>query len=116
MNSGPFAACLSSIPAQGHMDSCVYDVCSTKGTKTTMKQLSCAAMATMAEECTALRFVINQWRTLSGCSKLIFFKKGTFFNYYFHLECNHSYWHKWLFFVFLFVFLSWSLNSYIYLN
>ena len=66
---GPFAACLSSIPAQGHMDSCVYDVCSTKGTKTTMKQLSCAAMATMAEECTALRFVINQWRTLSGCGK-----------------------------------------------
>ena len=71
--TGPFRECLRLITdtSKGHIESCMFDVCSNKGSETVMRQMSCNALSIMEQECLAFRVVVQQWRRLAQCGKFV---------------------------------------------
>ncbi|XP_067874724.1 IgGFc-binding protein-like [Heterodontus francisci] len=60
---GPFRECRAKIDPKPYLDSCVYDVCLSKGLQT----LLCQAMKAYAEVCQREDVKIYDWRTPSKC-------------------------------------------------
>ena len=76
---GPFRECIGRIPAEGHMDSCVMDVCAVserssitgrldeKEKRQQMKEVSCDALVTMEMECRSVGVTVGSWRHKLQC-------------------------------------------------
>ncbi|XP_067094200.1 IgGFc-binding protein [Osmerus mordax] len=58
-----FQVCHSKVDPQTFMDSCVYDLCVTKGDK----KMLCQALASFTEQCRQVGIVVKDWRTQFGC-------------------------------------------------
>ncbi|XP_038668944.1 IgGFc-binding protein-like [Scyliorhinus canicula] len=63
MANGPFRDCHAKIDPQHYVDSCIYDVCLSKG----LQSLLCQAMKAYAEVCQREGVKIYDWRTPSRC-------------------------------------------------
>ncbi|GCB82596.1 hypothetical protein scyTo_0022034, partial [Scyliorhinus torazame] len=63
MADGPFRDCHAKIHPQHYVDSCIYDVCLSKG----LQSLLCQAMKAYAEVCQREGVKIYDWRTPSRC-------------------------------------------------
>ena len=60
-----FKVCHSKVDPQTFMDSCVYDLCVTKGDK----KMLCQALASYTEQCRQAGIGVKDWRTQFGCRK-----------------------------------------------
>ena len=66
---GPFSECLRKVSHKGHLDSCVYDVCVNEGHVTIMRELACAALYVMNQECMAAGVPAIGWEVILGCGE-----------------------------------------------
>ena len=64
---GPFETCKDRIANQGHMDSCVSNVCYNSKNSTVMKQMACSSMELYEMECITKGGHPTKWRRKLGC-------------------------------------------------
>ncbi|XP_053867174.1 IgGFc-binding protein-like [Malaclemys terrapin pileata] len=61
--AGPFKECNQPVAAQIHLESCVRDVCVTRGSRETL----CQVLRSYAQRCQSRGIAIEPWRQWAGC-------------------------------------------------
>nr|XP_023965272.2 IgGFc-binding protein-like [Chrysemys picta bellii] len=72
--TGPFKECNQPVAAQVHLESCVRDVCATRGSHKTL----CEVLRSYAQQCQSRSIAIEPWRQRAACGEFCGTRKGVY--------------------------------------